>query len=215
MPSSFGSLEIRFNARLSTLDSAFDRSLANRNSSRRSDRSFLQEGLVSTLWQAWGLAVRSLILASVKGAATNGGAATTSPYAALMDSELLYIASKTAKGQTVGTIRPLAGSHLEPTWGDLNKVALIANGYNLSNGGTLATALASPSSLTDLQICRNACAHLNPDRIRDIQGARIRYSNSSFMHPSDMMFWVDPTSRDFLWRTWTDEMRISFGLATH
>ena len=214
MPSSLGSLEIRFNARMNTLDSAFNRSLANRTSLRRSDRSFLQEGMVSSLWQAWCIAVRGLIMASVKGATTKTGVTTNSPHAALLDTELSYIASKSARGHPIGTIRPLAGSHLEPTWGDLNKVGLIASGYGLSNGPHLATTLASPGSLTDLQICRNACAHRNADRLADVQAARIRYSGTHFMHPSDMMFWVEPVSNNFLWRTWTDEMRIAFGLAT-
>lgn len=213
MPLSFVSLEIRFHAKLSNLDTAFDRSLANRSSTGRRDRHFLQEGLVSTLWQTWCYAVRGLIIESVKGATTKAGIATISPHSALLDTELTYIASKTAKGQSVGTIKPLAGSHLEPTWGDLNKIGLISSGYALSNGSQLATALASPSSLGDLQICRNACAHLNSDRLADVQAARIRYSSTSFMHPSDMMTWVEPASSDFLWRTWTDEMRIAFGLA--
>ena len=213
MPLSLGSLETRFNARLNTLDAAFNRSAAIRNSARRSDRSFLQEGLVSVLWQSWCVAVRGLLIASVRGAATKSGALTLSPHAALSEPELAYIASKKAKGHPVGAIKPLAGAHLEPTWGDLNKVGLIASGYGLSNGPQLATALASPSSLADLQICRNACAHLNMDRVIDVQSSRIRYSNTSFMHPSDMVFWVDPTSSDFLWRTWTDEMRLAVDLA--
>jgi hypothetical protein len=215
MPLSLGNLEARFNVRLNTLDSAFNRSLGNRTSAKRSDRSFLQEGLVSTLWQSWCFAVRGIIMTSVRGATTKSGTPTTSPHAALLDTELAYIASKAAKGHPIGSIRPLIGFHLEPTWGDLNKVGLIANGYGLSNGPQLATTLASPSSLKDLQICRNACAHLNADRIADVREARIRYSSTSFMHPSEMMFWVDPATSDFLWRTWTDEMRLAFGLASH
>lgn len=215
MPLSLASLETRLNARLNTLDSAFERSLVNRTSARRSDRSFLQEGLVSTLWQAWCFSVRGLIMASVRGATTKTGTPTTSPHAALLDTELAYIASRAAKGHPIGTIKPLTGSHLEPTWGDLNKVGLIAIGYGLSNGPHLATTLASPSSVVDLQICRNACAHLNADRIADVQAARTRYSSTSYMHPSEMMFWIEPASSDFLWRTWTEEMRIAFGLAAH
>lgn len=215
MPSLLGDLETRFNARLNTLDSAFDRFLVSRTSSYRSDRSFFQEGLVSTLWQSWCLAVRTLIIASVKGAITKTGIVTVSPHSGLLDAELAYIASKAARSQAIGNIIPLLGSHLEPTWGDLNKVGLISNGFSVSNGPQLASALSSPSSLKDLQTCRNACAHLNADRIVDVKSTRIRYASTSMMHPSDMIFWLEPSTNDFLWRTWTDEMRVAYGLATH
>ena len=213
MPSSLAELEIRFNARLNWLDSAFDRSVVNRNSASRSDRCFLQEGLISTLWQAWSFAVRSVVFHSVRGTATKSGLVTTSPYAALPEPELAYIASRLARNQPIGAIKPITGSHLEPTWGDLNKIALIAGGYNLNNGTILSASLASPSSLKDLQTCRNCCAHLSSDRIVDLKMARIRYSSTNYMHPSDMIFWVDPSTSNFLWQTWTDDMRIAFALA--
>ena len=213
MPSSLANLESRLVSRLNTLDSAFDRSLAVRNTSRRSDRSFLQEGLVSALWQTWCSAVRSLILDCVRGANTKTGELTISPHATLTMSELAFIASKAARGQAIGVIKPLVGSHLEPTWGDLNKIGLIIEGYDLSNGQQLISTLSSPSSLSDLQTCRNASAHLNADRIADIVGVQVKYSETKFMHPSDMVFWIELTSSDFLWRTWTDDMRLAYGLA--
>ncbi len=207
------SLEGRLNARLNTLDSVFYRSNAVRTTARRSDRTFSQEGLVSALWQTWCSAVRHLIIECVRGANTKAGALTSSPHTGLAETELTYIASRVAKGNVIGNIRPLVGSHLEPTWGDLTKVGLIAGGYGLSNGPQLVSALASPSSLVDLQICRNACAHLNADRLADVAAAQVRYSYTKFMHPSDMIFWVEFTSSDFLWRTWTDDMRLAYGLA--
>lgn len=211
-PPSLANLEKRLFARLNTLDSAFNRSLFVRSSARRSDRSFLQEGLVSSLWQTWCWAVRTLIIQSVRGANTKQGGLTMSPYANLQENQLTYIASRRVKNQEIGTVKSL-GSHLEPTWGDLNKIGVIAMAYGLSNGSQLASALASPSSVVDLQTCRNACAHLNSDRLKDVTSAKTRYSETKFMHPSDMMFWVEPTSGDFLWRAWTGDIRLAYGLA--
>lgn len=120
--------------------------------------------------------------------------------------EIAYIARALAQRQNVGTIRPLSGSHLEPTWGDLAKVNLIAAGLQTSNQNSLLTGFGVSVRISDLQTCRNASAHLNSDRIGDVRAARVRYTNTRFAHPSDMMFWIDPGTQDYLWRSWLDEM---------
>lgn len=213
MLSSLDDLDRKFNARLNLLDSSFQRAVSKRSVSSRADRCYLQEGLISTLWQTWCFAVRSIIIQSVRGAATATGLITTSPHAARSEGELAFIAARLARNQPINTIQPLAGSHMEPTWGDLNKIPLIANGFGLSNGNSLATSLSSPGSVSDLQMCRNACAHLNKDRINDLKSAKIKYSDTSMNHPSDMIYWTEPNSGTMLWQLWTDEMRIVYTIA--
>ena len=68
------------------------------------------------------------------------------------------------------------------------------------------SAFGSALSVRDLRLCRNACAHINVDSLNLVQRARVRYSNTGFHHPSDAIYWVDAGTRDFLWKTWIDEM---------
>lgn len=206
MPTSLVKNQQRLSVRLRTLDSAFERHIVLRNSQKKIDRASLQEGLISTLWQSWCAYCRETLIESVLGAMTTNGVLTTSAYSQRSESEIAFVAKQFAQGNNVNNIRALSGSHLEPTWGDPSKLNLMILGLQPSNHGTLVTAFAACSSLNDLQMCRNANAHLNVDRLNEVSSARVRYLNTDFIHPSDVMQWIDPTTNDFLWKSWIDEM---------
>lgn len=208
MPISLTRNQRRLLSRLKTLDSAFDRHIVLRSFRRRIDRASLQEGLISTLWQSWCAYCRSTLVGSVQGAMTKNGVLTTSVYSQRSESEITFVAKQFAQGNNVNTIRALSGSHLEPTWGDPSKLNLMILGLQPSNHGTLITAFSACSSLNDLQMCRNANAHLNIDRLIDVNLARVRYLQTDYAHPSDVMQWIDPATNDYLWKSWIDEMML-------
>ncbi len=213
MPTSLDGIRAKFLGRLSVVDSAFERHLASARGGFRSDKFALQEGIISQLWQYWCAFCRDTVVASTKGAATRSGNQTSSPYAGNSDSEIAFIAKQLANRQNITNIRPLSGSHLEPTWGDVNKLGLILSGIGCSNGRTMASAFGAGTLILDLQICRNACAHLNSQNINIINSVRTRYNSTNFQHPSDIMFWIDPATSDFVWRSWICEMDIISDLA--
>lgn len=190
---------------MSTLDSVFDRH-AIEGVRRRTERSALQEGLVSSLWQSWCAFCRDAVLASAQGTTTRGGALVTSPLVGRHELEICFVARELAFRRSVTTIRPLPGRHLEPTWGDLAKLNLIVSGIAFTNQSQLLSAFGVALALADLQICRNASAHLNIDTIATIRATRVRYQDTRFVHPSDVIFWIDPHTRDYVWKTWVDEM---------
>src|SRR3546814_1300568 len=74
--------------------------------------------------------------------------------------EIAYVAKLLAQGKSVSKIRALHGSHLEPTWGDLTKANLIVTGIESTNQAQLLTAFGGGFAIKDLQLCRNASAHL-------------------------------------------------------
>lgn len=115
--------------------------------------------------------------------------------------EIAFVARELARGNQVGTIKTLAGTHLEPTWGDLKKANMIVSGLSTSNRNQLLTAFGVGLAINDLQLCRNASAHLNTGTLAAVTGAKIRYSQTKLVHPSDMIFWVNPKSKDFVWKT--------------
>ena len=208
MPTTLKNIRSRFKSRLATLDSAFDRRVVTSHISRRVDRSALQEGLVSSLWQAWCAFCREIIIASASGATTANGTSTTSALAGRPEAEIAFAAMQLARSQSIRNIHPIAGSHLEPTWGDLNKFTLIVTGLSPTNQNQLLTALGVCILLRDLQLCRNSNAHISADRIREIRAASVRYLQPKFDHPSDLIFWIDPSTQDYVWKTWIDEAEV-------
>ncbi|WP_300584174.1 hypothetical protein, partial [Marivita sp.] len=55
---------------------------------------------------------------------------------------------------------------------------------------------------------------LSKSTIQLVRASRVRYLNSSFKHPSDMMIWIDPNNSDFLWKSWGDEIKLAADFAT-
>lgn len=196
------------------MDSAFDRYLVKRSSPRRFDRSAHQEGLISALWQSWCSFCRTVIIESAIGTTDGKGNQIVSQYAGRTEPEIAYIAKVLAEGGTVRKIKAVKGSHQEPTWGDLNKISRIATGIGPTNESQLLTAFGIGSTLRDLQLCRNACAHINADLINEIGKAKVRYSDTRVLHPSDFIFWIDPNTKNFVWKSWIDEMELISDAAT-
>ncbi|MBM2294364.1 hypothetical protein JQX09_20785 [Sulfitobacter pseudonitzschiae] len=213
MPISLDALQYKLQRRLKVLDSGFDRHVLNPVAVRQADKFALQEGYVSALWQAWCSFCRELIIHSAMGAITRSGAITTSPHNALREMEIAYVAKRLSNGDPLNNIRPLIGSHQEHTWGDLSKVNLVASGIGCSNGGSILAGLSACDRIDDLQLCRNASAHISKSTLQRVKDSKVRYLNNSFRHPSDMICWVDPSSSDFLWKSWIDDIELAADLA--
>jgi hypothetical protein len=209
MPILLESIRLKLQRRLLVLDSGFDRHLMAPVAVQKVDKYALQEGYASALWQAWSGFCRELLINSTQGTITRLGATTTSPHTALREMEIAYVAKKLSYGQPVNTITALDGSHQEHTWGDLKKLQLVASGIGCSNANTILTGLSACLRIEDLQLCRNASAHISRSTIQGVRESRVRYQNTKFKHPSDMIFWVDPTTSDFLWKSWVDEMNLA------
>jgi hypothetical protein len=90
----------------------------------------------------------------------------------------------------------------------LKKINRIVDGIGSSNRSQLASAFGVGLAVLDLQLCRNASAHINSETKAEVSAARVRYSESAFKHPSDAIFWIDPSTNDYLWKTWIDEIEI-------
>lgn len=127
--------------------------------------------------------------------------------------EIAFVARELSQKRPVTVVKMLPARYLEPTWGDLAKVNLIATGIGSSNAGQLISAFGAGIAIRDLQMCRNASAHLNLETIAAVNSAKVRYSQTKFVHPSDVMFWIDPATKDYLWKTWIDEINVLSDLA--
>lgn len=213
MPTSLENIRKKFVRRLEVADGAFERHVIDTSLSLRFDCYALQEGLLSHLWQSWNLFCRDIVISSALGANTNAGILTTSPYSGLTEPEVAFVSQQLSRNHAIGTIRPLSGRHFEPTWGDSQKINRISVGIAASNSSSLASAFGGILLISDLQKCRNACAHLNSESLALVANARVRYDDTSLRHPSEMMFWSDPATNDFAWKSWIDEMMLIAGYA--
>ena len=213
MPNSLADIETRLRSRLSLLGAAHQRFVVHsRPTWRRIDISAWQEGAVSSLWQSWGQFCRTVLLTSATGATTKSGAPVTSGFSHLPEGQLLYVAKQFAMQQPAVAGRSLVGSHQEPTWADPARLTHMITGMAPTNASQLLT-IPTALFLGDLQVCRNACAHVTADRVADVNAARVKYTLNAFRHPSDMMHWVDPSSNQTLWSRWLLEMQTLAALA--
>lgn len=200
----------RLERRFSLAEAACRRFYLVRRGARTIDRSAMQEGLVSFVWQAWNGFCRDIIVVSASGKAlTKAGAVISSPHDQRSEAEICYIAREFSNRRRPSKIRAIIGQHEEPTWGDLGKINYILGYLNTSNANTMATAIGSITLASDLRIVRNACAHIGPDRVSEVRAMAVRYEDSAFVHPSDAIIWIDRTTRDFSILAWIEEMRVA------
>lgn len=200
----------RFCARINVVSSAVGRASLQRVTEKRVDRYARNEGLISALWQLWNDFSRNAIIHSALGTTTASGMTTNSRFSNLSEGQLLSVCRAAASGQQIpGNIRPLRGSHLEPTWGDARKIQLIVNCILPTNHLNLLSGFGIRTTSLDIQTVRNACAHISLDRINDIRSMQTKYSFTHYNHPSDVLFWIEPTTGNELWQVWVDELKAS------
>jgi len=212
MTVSFKSVHDMLVQRVSRLDCAFDRHFLSIENKKNIDKFAFQEGLISAMWQSWGTFCKDLLFGSIRGGETIHGQHITIPqYSNLTDCELFYVAKVLSSNQNLTQIKS-AKPQNELTWGDVDKLGAIFTALNTPNAQNISIAVASSVLIKDLQSVRNANAHITPHTISTLNLAKVRYSNTKFRHPSDTMFWVEPQSNDFLWKSWVDEIKLISGI---
>ncbi|MFC0587844.1 hypothetical protein ACFFF7_00290 [Novosphingobium aquiterrae] len=209
MPTSLSQHRHRLTIQVKTLNAGFTRHLGVKHKLRQLDKVALREGLISPLWQYWGQFVRSVLIDSAKGAIQDNGALTTCPYSIHTEEEIAFVCMQLAQKNPINLIKPIKGPHLEPTWGDVDKAILIASNLGVSNDAQILSGLAIPLSIRDLQTCRNATAHLGKATFSDLKSAKVRYSDTKLLHPTDAMMWSDPSTLGYLWDTWVDQILMA------
>lgn len=201
------SLSRQLERRLLAIEKRIDTALATPTTVNRLDRWALQDGYLSQSWQAWCVFCRELILNSAQGVVTANNQPTGSPHAGRPPSELAWIGMKASRGDPVGVIRPIAAMRHEPTWGDIGKFSQVVQAFNLTNEATvLSGVLSAGGIIRHVQTIRNAAAHMNTETFNEVRALATFYVASPINTPGDAIFWIDPTTRDFVYRTWTARM---------
>ena len=205
----------RLHRRLALVEDAFAEHVVSRLVPlRHQDRMFL-EGLISVTWQYWCLFCRQLIVASALGCRTRRGSTLAPCVSPATWERVSYIAVRVANNRRVASRGTQSTLRREPTWGDVSKLPPIIGEIGPQNASSLIGAFGSiTGGPAHLQVVRNASAHRNHETHRDILGLRPFYNPSSVRHPTDVIMWIDPSSRDYAFVAWIDDMRLISDLAT-
>lgn len=158
------------------------------------------EGLLSRVWQAWCTFCRSCVVESCLGA-KNGLGVVVPQHPSAISADYVSGAAIRAKSKGTPPIWGTSNSLLrkEPTWGDVDVLTTIIPLLNPANKTQLLAAFSSGSrSAKALQLIRNASAHHNPQTLSEVNSIRSRYVVFPIKHPIQALYWVDPSSRDFL-----------------
>lgn len=174
------------------------------------------EGLLSRAWQSWCTFCRSCVIESCIGTVDGTGATIPPLPDATSDAHVSGAAirahNKSAKPPYWGNTNTVL--RFEPTWGDIDVLANVLQRLRPANVGKLLPAFSSrSSSAKTLQLIRNAAAHTNVQSLGEVQGLRSRYIVFPIGHPTHALFWIDPSSKDFLATQAIEELKDAAILA--
>jgi hypothetical protein len=96
----------------------------------------------------------------------------------------------------------------EPTWGDVDVLARLIPRLECGNQAVLSAAFSnSSSSAKALQAIRNAAAHMHAQSFQQVLDIRSRYVSYPITHPVQALFWLEPTTNDFLVTAALEDLR--------
>jgi len=160
----------------------------------------LLEGLLSRCWQAWCNFCRKCVVESCTGTTNHAGV----PIVALPQATDEFIVSGAAIRAKSLPNPPYWGTantvlRVEPTWGDVDVLVKILTRLSPTNSNQLLAAFSSASaSAKTIQLIRNGAAHDNLQNRTEINRLQSAYIIFPAGHPTHSMFWIEPTSSDFL-----------------
>jgi len=159
----------------------------------------LLEGLLSRFWQAWGRFCRSCIVESCLGTTTVAGVGISALSGAASEAHVSGAAIRARKvstnvwGTTNSTLRH------EPTWGDVDVLATTISRLDPGNRAQLLAAFSGGSqSAKAIQTIRNAASHHNSQTMTEVGALRPKYIVFQITHPTQSLYWIEPSSQDFL-----------------
>ena len=174
----------------------------------------LLEGLLSRVWQAWCNFCRSCVIESCVGTTDGTGAIIAALPDAASDAHVSGAAIRAKQRSNP----PYWGStntllRAEPTWGDVDVLAKVLLRLRPANFLQLLAAFSNvhPSAKA-LQLIRNGAAHNNAQSLAEVQTLRSLYIVFPIGHPTHALFWIEPSSKDFLATHAIEELR-DVGLA--
>jgi hypothetical protein len=184
-----------------------DRYITGVSNRDRHERFAHQSFVINHLWQTWVDYNRSTLTSCLSGKLLVNGNLLKSPISNYHADEQLYLAQQYADGITPKKPRKIKSHLAEPNWGDIDKICNLCSNAQFDHAHYISNCYGLAIRLKDLQLCRNTCAHLSINQIKDFNRSRVRYKDNGYMHPSDMLNWIDPETGVKVWDSWCGEMQ--------
>ena len=97
----------------------------------------------------------------------------------------------------------------------MNKLIGIANQLNSANKAQLIAAFgAGMRGPLHIQKIRNAAAHWNKETLGGVVSLGPYYISDPIRHPSEAIFWIHPSSGDYAFCAWIEDLRLMADIAT-
>lgn len=172
----------------------------------------LLEGMLSRIWQSWCRFCRLTVVRSCLGSTTASGVVVVPVAGALSEHHISGAACSAVRKHATNcwTAAPNTVLRLEPMWGDVDSLNKILTRLAPVNASQLLAAFsAAAGSAKALQKIRNGAAHSNPQTLAEIVGLGTAFVTFPITHPTQALFWVEPTSSDFLVLNAIDELEAA------
>ena len=170
---------------------------------------YLSKSLLSDVWQNWCLFCRAIIIKSCSGTETRSGI-TLSPRTGLNSwQRISYEAKQAFQGNNIHPSRKLNFLRHEPTWGNQGVLIRAIPVLAPQNARALMTGFGlSLNAPKHLQTVRNACFHINHETMSEVKRIMTFYIGRRLSHPTDLMWWIEPSSQADAIFHWLEEFEI-------
>ena len=170
---------------------------------------YLSTTLVSDVWQNWCLFCRNVVMQSCAGTKSRSGAIIPPRPSVNTCERISYEAKQAIHGNSLHPSKTLNFRRHEPTWGDQSSLLRAIPTLSPLNAVTLMTGFGlSLNAPKHLQAVRNACFHTNSETMSEVKRLITFYIGRDLSHPTDIMWWLEPTSRADAIFYWLEEFEI-------
>jgi hypothetical protein len=159
----------------------------------------LLEGVLSRVWQTWCRFCRRIIIDSCQGTQDASGSIIPALAGAHSEDLVSGAAIQAKRGQTITWTKANPVLRYEPTWGDVDVLLDIVNALGPGNATKLnAMCAMAGSGARPIQVARNAAAHDNHQTMNDLRKLGTAYAIFSIDHACQSLFWIEPTTLNYL-----------------
>lgn len=177
---------------------------------------YLSTTLLSDVWQSWCFFCRSVVIKSCAGTTSRTGTIIPPRPSVNTWERISYEAKQAICGNPIHPSRTLNFMRHEPTWGDQSALLRAIPALSPLNAANLITGFGlSLNAPKHIQVVRNACFHTNSETMTEVKRLVTFYVGRGLSHPTDIMWWLEPTTRADAIFYWLEEFEIIAGQVTN
>jgi len=165
------------------------------------------EGALSRIWQVWCQFCRAVLVESCMGTVDLSGVAIPGLAGAQSEDHVSAAAIRAKQHRPIVWIQTNSLLWREPTWGDIDSLLDIVAALAPTNAAKLnGMCSVAGRGAKILQTARNAAAHDNIQTRTDLVMTGSSFSAFPITHACQALFWIEPSSQQYLLPLVLDEL---------